>query len=252
MRRAAEFQGSRAECASCPRALQGGRWGGRSIEFVDLKKRYRKLKPSIDGRSRGFWSIASSFWGLKSKSWRKHGAAHRSRHCMSCASGTDAILIALMALGIGPGDEVIPAFTFIATGEMIGLLRAPPVFVDIDAKPTISTLSCWEGDHTAYKSHHAGCALYGQCAKIDEINAIAARRNLPVIEDGAQSSARATKGARHVTSPPLDAPAFSPPSRLPATETAAPALRMTRPWRKACFRSAATGRIVDTIIRRSA
>ncbi len=167
-----------------------------SIEFVDLKKQYRKLKPSIDGRIQRVLEHCQFILGPEVKELEEALARRTgSRHCISCASGTDAILIALMALGIGPGDEVITSpFTFIATGEMIGLLRATPVFVDIDAKTYNLDPKLLEKAITPRTKAIMPVALYGQCADMDEINAIAARHNLPVIEDAAQSFGASYKG----------------------------------------------------------
>ena len=110
------------------------------------------------------------------------------KHCIAVASGTDALLIALMALGIGAGDEVITTpFTFIATGETIALLGAKPVFVDIDRRMYNLDPSFLESAITPKTRVILPVSLYGQCADMDAINAVAAKNGIPVIEDACQS-----------------------------------------------------------------
>src|SRR5262249_10495982 len=110
------------------------------------------------------------------------------KHCVTCSSGTDALLLALMALGIGPGDEVITSpFSFIATAEMIALLRASPVFVDIRKDTFNIDPNLIEPAVTRRTKALIPVSLYGQCAGFDEINAIADKFGIAVIEDAAQS-----------------------------------------------------------------
>ena len=123
------------------------------------------------------------------------------KHCIGVASGTDALMIALIALialiamGIGHGDEVIASpFTFIATGEMIALLGAKPVFVDIDPKTYNIDPAKIEAVITPKTKAIMPVSLYGQCADFDAINAIAEKHGLPVIEDAAQSLGATYKG----------------------------------------------------------
>jgi UDP-2-acetamido-2-deoxy-ribo-hexuluronate aminotransferase len=159
------------------------------MEFIDLKAQYKTLQRSIQSRITKVMENAQFIMGpeiaeLETALAAKVGA----RHCISCASGTDALMLAMMALGIGSGDEVITSpFTFIATAEMIAILGAKPVFVDID--PRTYNIDPKKLDAVIGSRTRAimPVALYGQCAEMDEINAIAARHNLPVIEDAAQS-----------------------------------------------------------------
>jgi UDP-2-acetamido-2-deoxy-ribo-hexuluronate aminotransferase len=110
------------------------------------------------------------------------------KHCIGVSSGTDALLIAMMALEIGPGDEVITTpFTFIATSEMIKLLGAKPVFVDIDPQTYNIDPEKISSAITINTKLILPVSLYGQCADMDAINVIAKQHNLPVLEDGAQS-----------------------------------------------------------------
>ena len=120
------------------------------------------------------------------------------KHCITVASGTDSLEIALRALGIGPGDEVITVpFTWISTAEVIGLVGAKPVFVDIEPAPTtwIST-RLDEAAITPRTKAIMPVSLFGQMPDYDRINAIAARHGLPVIEDGAQSFGATQRGRR--------------------------------------------------------
>ncbi len=110
------------------------------------------------------------------------------KHCVGLSSGTDALLVAMMALGVGAGDEVITTpFTFIATGEMIAFLGARAVFVDIDPRTYNLDPALLEAAITPKTKAIVPVSLYGQCADMDAINAVACKHGLPVIEDAAQS-----------------------------------------------------------------
>jgi UDP-2-acetamido-2-deoxy-ribo-hexuluronate aminotransferase len=112
----------------------------------------------------------------------------KAKYAIGCASGTDALQIALMALNLNEGDEVITTpFTFFATGEVIALLKLKPVFVDIDASSYNINANLIEEKITAKTKAIIPVSLYGQCADMDAINQIAAMHNIPVIEDAAQS-----------------------------------------------------------------
>ena len=111
-----------------------------------------------------------------------------AKHCITVANGTDALQIAQMALGIGPGDEVVmPGFTYIATAETVALLGAKPVYVDIDPRTYNLDSALLEAAITSRTKAIVPVSLYGQCADFDAINAIAAKYRIPVIEDAAQS-----------------------------------------------------------------
>jgi UDP-2-acetamido-2-deoxy-ribo-hexuluronate aminotransferase len=159
------------------------------MQFVDLKTQYRKLKASIDARiqavlDHGQYILGPEVRELEERLAQRIGA----KHCIGAASGTDALLLAMMALGIGPGDEVITSpFTFFATAEMVVLLGAVPVFVDIDPVTYNIDPAKIEAAITPRTRAIMPVSLYGQPADMDPINAVAARHNLAVIEDAAQS-----------------------------------------------------------------
>lgn len=169
------------------------------IEFIDLKAQYRALQPSIDARIKKVLDHGQYIMGPEVAELEQKLAAHTgSKHCITCSSGTEALLMALMALGIGPGDEVITTpFTFAATAEMIVLLGATPIFVDIELDTCNIDASLIEAKITPRTKAIMPVSLYGQVADMDEINAIAARHgNIPVIEDAAQSFGASYKGRK--------------------------------------------------------
>ena len=169
------------------------------IEFIDLKAQYRALKPSIDARIARVLDHGRYIMGPEIAELEERLAAYVGvNHCIGVASGTEALLIALMALGVGPGDEVITTpFTFAATAEAIVLVGATPVFVDIDLADCNIDANLIEAAITPRTKAIMPVSLYGQCADMDAINAIAARHgNIPVIEDAAQSFGATYKGRR--------------------------------------------------------
>ena len=159
------------------------------MQFVDLKTQYRRLKSSIDARIQTVFDHGQYILGPEVHELEERLAARiGAKYCIGCASGTDALLLALMALGIGPGDEVVTSpFTFIATGEMIALLGAKPVFAEIDPATWNLDPAKIEAAITPRTRAIMPVSLYGQPAEMDAINAIAVRHKLPVIEDAAQS-----------------------------------------------------------------
>ena len=137
------------------------------------------------------------------------------KHCVGVSSGTDSLLIALMALGVRPGDEVITTpFSFIATAEVIALLGAKPVFVDIDPRTFNLDPALIEPAVTPKTKAIMPVSLYGQCADFDAINAIAAKHDLPVVEDGAQSFGATYKGRRSCGLCTIGATSFFPSKPL--------------------------------------
>lgn len=160
------------------------------IEFIDLKAQYRALKSDIDARIHKVLDHGQYIMGPEVAELEQKLAAYTgSKHCITCSSGTEALLMSLMALGIGPGDEVITTpFTFAATVEMIVLAGATPVFVDIERDTCLIDVSKIEAKITPRTKAIMPVSLYGQVCDMDAINALAARHgNIPVIEDAAQS-----------------------------------------------------------------
>ena len=166
------------------------------MEFVDLRAQYQRLKPRIDARIQTVLDHGRFILGPEVQELEQRLAARvGARHCIGCASGTDALLLAMMALGIGPNDEVITTpFTFFATAEMITLLGARPVFVDIDPLTWNIDPAGIEAAITPRTRAILPVSLYGQPAEMDAINA--ASHGIPVVEDAAQSFGALYKG-RH-------------------------------------------------------
>ena len=166
------------------------------MEFIDLKSQYRRLQASIETRVARVMQHARFIQGPEVEELESALASRvGARHCVTCASGTDALLLAFMALEIRAGDEVITTpFTFAATAEMIILAGAIPVFVDVDSRTYNLDARLIESAITHRTRVIMPVSLYGQCADMDAINAIAERHNLAVIEDAAQSYGASYKG----------------------------------------------------------
>jgi UDP-2-acetamido-2-deoxy-ribo-hexuluronate aminotransferase len=189
----------------------------KKIEFVDLKAQYAELKESIDARIQCVLDHGQFIVGPEVRELETRLEAYtEARHCITVASGTEALLIALMALGIRSGDEVITTpFTFVATAEVIALLGAVPVFVDVqpdtcNIDPTLIAAAI-----TPKTKAIIPVSLYGQVADMDEINAIAARHgNIPVIEDAAQSFGAKYKGKKSCNLSSIGCTSFFPSKPL--------------------------------------
>lgn len=168
------------------------------MPFVDLAAQQDRLRAAIEGGiarvlAHGQYILGPEVAELEEKLAAYTGAAH----CISCANGTDALQIALMALGVGPGDEVVtPSFSYIATAEAAAVLGARPVYVDID--PVTYTLDPAQlaAAITSRTKAIIPVSLYGQCADYEAINAIAADADIAVIEDAAQSFGARSRGRR--------------------------------------------------------
>jgi len=187
------------------------------IPFVDLKTQYQALKPQIQQRMNAVLDHGQYIMGPEVRELEERLEAYSgAKHCITCASGTEALLMSLMALGIGPGDEVITSpFTFAATAEMIVLLGAKPVFVDIELDTCNIDVSLIEAKITPRTRAIMPVSLYGQAADMDEINAIAVRRgNIPVIEDAAQSFGADYKGRKSCNLSTLGCTSFFPSKPL--------------------------------------
>lgn len=171
----------------------------RSIPFIDLKAQYQAIKPQIQERINRVLEHGQYIMGPEVREMEERLETYSgAKHCVSVASGTEALLISLMTLGIGPGDEVITTpFTFAATAEMIVLAGAKPVFVDIEPDTCNIDARLIEASVNSRTKAIMPVSLYGQTADMDEINAIAARHgNIPVIEDAAQSFGAEYRGKK--------------------------------------------------------
>ncbi|MDF1689077.1 MAG: DegT/DnrJ/EryC1/StrS family aminotransferase [Cycloclasticus sp.] len=159
------------------------------IDFANLQHQYQLYKKEIDANIQKVLDNSNYIMGDEIR--ELEGELEKftnAKHAITCSSGTDALLLAMMALDIQPGDEVITtAFSFIATAETIALLKAVPVFVDIEESTFNIDASKIEAAVTSKTKAIMPVSLYGQPADMDEINAIANKHNLKVIIDGAQS-----------------------------------------------------------------
>jgi len=187
-----------------------------SIPFIDLKTQYQALKPQIQARIDAVLEHGQYIMGPEVKELEDKLAAFTgARHCITCASGTEALLISLMALGVGPGDEVVTTpFTFVATAEVIVLLGATPVFVDVEADTCNIDVSKIEAAITPRTKAIMPVSLYGQPADMDEINVIAAKHGLPVIEDACQSFGASYKGRKSCNLSTIGCTSFFPSKPL--------------------------------------
>ena len=186
------------------------------MEFVDLKTQYAGIKDSVDEAIHRVLEHGRFIMGPEVGELEEALANYAgSKHCIGVASGTDALMIAMMALGIGAGDEVITTpFTFIATGEMIALLGATPVYVDIEPDTYNIAPAAIEAAITSRTKAIMPVSLYGQCADFDAINRIGEQHGIPVIEDGAQSFGATYHGRRSCALSELSCTSFFPSKPL--------------------------------------
>lgn len=168
------------------------------MQFIDLKAQQEPIRADIERRIKAVLDHGQYIMGPEVGDLEQRLAAYvGARHCVSVSSGTDALLIAMMALGIGPGDEVVTTpFTFISTVETIALLGAHPVFIDIDPRTYNLDPNLLEAALTEKTRAIMPVSLYGQCADFQAINAIARQHGIPVIEDGAQSFGATHRGEK--------------------------------------------------------
>lgn len=186
------------------------------VQFLDLAAQQNRIRDDLDRRladvlAHGRFILGPEVTELEDTLSAYTGASY----CISCANGTDALQIAMMALDIGPGDEVIvPAFSYIATAEAVALLGARPVYVDIDPTsynidPQLLSQSISERTRAIVP-----VSLYGQCAEFDDINRIASDNGIPVIEDGAQSFGATRHGIRSCNLSTIACTSFFPSKPL--------------------------------------
>ncbi len=188
------------------------------MNFVDLKAQYARIQEDVQARiqtvlEHGRYVMGPEITELEERLAQMVGVSH----CIGLSSGTDALLVAMMALDIGPGDEVITTpFTFIATGEMIALTGAKPVFVDIGPRTFNIDPAAVESAITPATRAIVPVSLYGQCADMDAINALAERQGIAVIEDGAQSLGATYKGRQSCGLATIGCTSFFPSKPLGA------------------------------------
>ncbi len=162
----------------------------RAIQMVDLKQQYLKIKEEVDSAIHDVIDTTSFINGKAVTDFAKNLSEYLDvKNVIPCANGTDALQIAMMALGFEPGDEIItPSFTYVATTEVVALLRLKPVFVEVDAKTFCIDPAAIEKAITPKTKAIVPVHLYGQAAPMEEIMAIAKKHNLYVIEDNAQAT----------------------------------------------------------------
>ena len=186
------------------------------MEFIDLKTRHQLIQEKINARIQKVMEHGQFILGPEVKDLEEKLCLYTgSKHCVTVSSGTDSLLIALMALGIGAGDEVITVpYTWISTAEVISLLGAKPVFVDIRS-------DTWNMDETRLElaitektKAIMPVSIYGQCSDMDAINDIAQKYNLPVIEDAAQSFGATYKGNKSCNLSTVGSTSFFPSKPL--------------------------------------
>lgn len=159
------------------------------IQMVDTRRQYLKIKEEVDAAVLSVIDSSQFIGGKVVEKFVQHLAAYNgSKHVIPCANGTDALQIALMALDLQPGDEVItPSFTYIATVEVVALLRLKPVFVEVDPKTFCIDPAAIEKAITPKTKAIVPVHLYGHAADMEAIMKIADKHGIPVIEDNAQA-----------------------------------------------------------------
>ena len=186
------------------------------MEFIDLKTRHQLIQEKINARIQKVMEHGQFILGPEVKDLEEKLCLYTgSKHCVTVSSGTDSLLVALMALGVGAGDEAITVpYTWISTAEVISLLGAKPVFVDIRS-------DTWNMDETRLElaitektKAIMPVSIYGQCSDMDAINEIAQKYNLPVIEDAAQSFGATYKGNKSCNLSTVGSTSFFPSKPL--------------------------------------
>lgn len=186
------------------------------IEFVDLNAQQRRILPDLERRMKAVLQHGRYIMGPEIQELEEKLAAYVGvKHGIAVASGTDALLIALMALGVGAGDEVVTTpFTFISTGETISLLGARPVFADIDRRTYNLDPSLLEAAITPRTRVLLPVSLYGQCADFDAVNEVAGKYGIPVIEDACQSFGATYRGRKSCALSGIGCTSFFPSKPL--------------------------------------
>lgn len=186
------------------------------VNFIDLKKQYAAIKDEVQQQidtvlNHGQYILGAEVQELETALCNFSG----SKYCVTCSNGTDALLLAFMAIGIKPGDEVIlPAYSYFASAEMLPLIGAKPVFVDIERETFNIDAKLIEQAITPKTKAILPVSLFGQMADMDLIQEIATKHNLKVIEDGAQSFGAAYKGKKSCSMSDLSTTSFFPAKPL--------------------------------------
>lgn len=186
------------------------------MQFIDIQEQYKRYQAEIDARIKTVLAHGHFILGPEVAELEKVLADYVGvKHCITVASGTDALEIALRALNVGPGDEVVTVpFTWISTAEVIGLVGAKPVFVDIEPESYNLDIDQLESVVTERTKAIMPVSLFGQMPDYERINAIAARHGLVVIEDAAQSFGATQRGRRSCGVTRLGSTSFFPAKPL--------------------------------------
>lgn len=186
------------------------------MEFIDLKSQQALIREDLEKRITAVLDHGRYIMGPEVAELEQQLADYVGvKHCIGSASGTDTLLIALMALGIEAGDEVITVpYTWISTAEMIALIGAKPVFIDIDEKTWNMDASQLEAAITDKTKAIMPVGIYGQTADMTAINAIAEKHGLPVIEDAAQSFGSTHNGVKSCALSTIGSTSFFPSKPL--------------------------------------
>ena len=204
------------------------------MDFIDLKSRHNLIGEQINKRvqvvmEHGQFILGPEVRELEVKLAEYVGA----KHCVTVSSGTDSLLISLMALGVGPGDEVITVpYTWISSAEVIALLGARPVFVDIRADTWNMDEQLLEASISEKTKAIMPVSIYGQCPDMDAVNTIAQKYKLPVIEDAAQSFGATYKGKKSCNLSTIGSTSFFPSKPLGCYGDGGALLRMMMKLRK--------------------
>jgi UDP-2-acetamido-2-deoxy-ribo-hexuluronate aminotransferase len=186
------------------------------MQFIDLQQQYKLYQAAIDARMRRVLDHGQFIMGPEIAELEAGLASYvKIKHVITVASGTDSLEIALRALGVGAGDEVITVpFTWISSAEVIGLVGATPVFVDIDPATYNIDVDLIERAITPRTKVIMPVSLFGQMPDYDRINAIAQKHNLIVIEDGAQSFGATQRGRKSCAVTKISSTSFFPAKPL--------------------------------------